>query len=797
MSAVFKKFHRLVSIVAALAALGLSAPAIAGGVDASPQAVAADQADGTDRLIIKYRKGTAAEARADLQTMSDAHTKVNRAGAQMQFLRRNTAGSYVMKLDRELGRKAIDALALAIAANSEVEFAEPDRKMSILLTPNDTRYLDQWHYYESAGGLNLPLTWDQTTGAGIVVAVIDTGYRPHADLAANLVPGYDMITDIATANDGDGRDSDASDPGDWTTARQCSLLSGATNSSWHGTHVAGTIAAVTNNANGVAGVAYGAKVQPVRALGRCGGYTSDIADGIIWASGGTVTGLPLNPTPARVISMSLGGSGACGATTQTAINGARSRGAVIVVAAGNSNVDVSNASPANCAGVIAVAAVGRTGGKASYSNFGAGVDVAAPGGSMSVAGDPNGVLSTLNSGTTTPGADSYAYYQGTSMATPHVSAVVALMLAKNPQLTPDQVEGALKSTSRAFPAACAQCGAGIVDANAAVSIASTFASLPVVTTNAASNITATGATLNSTTSANGYSTTVSFDYGTASGSYSSTSQSATTGGTVDTTGASTFAVTGLVCNTKYYFRAKGVSSAGSSTGSELSFTTSACAPTVTTGAATSITTGSATLSGTIVANGASTAVTFEYGTVTGVYSTTGLAATPNAVTTTGSATRALSGLACSTTYYFRAKGVSSGGTVYGNESSFSTLACGTVSPVTETTSNNNSASGAQLISLNPASVTGSISSSTDTDYYVLSLGAGKTLTATLSMPATANFDLRLYASNGTTQLGSSASTTAGASETITYTNTAAAAANVYVRVLRTSSTGAYTLGLSQ
>ena len=797
MSAVFKKFHRLVAIVAALAALAVTAPAIAGGVNGNPQDVAADQADGTDRLIIKYRKGTVAAMRADLQTMSDAHTKVNRTGAQMRFLRRNTAGSYVMKLDRELGRKAIEALAQAISANPEVEFAEPDRKMHILLTPNDTRYLDQWHYYESAGGLNLPSTWDQTTGAGVVVAVIDTGYRPHADLAANIVPGYDMIIDTLLSNDGDGRDSDALDPGDWTTSGQCGFLSRATSSSWHGTHVAGTIAAVTNNANGVAGAAYGAKVQPVRALGRCGGYTSDIADGIVWASGGTVTGLPLNPTPARVINMSLGGGGACGATTQAAINGARDRGAVVVVAAGNSNVDMANSSPANCAGVVAVAAVGRTGGKASYSNFGAGVDVAAPGGSMSVASDPNGVLSTLNSGTTTPGTDTYAYYQGTSMAAPHVSAVVALMLEKNPQLTPDQVEGALKSTSRAFPAACSQCGTGIVDANAAVSIASTFASLPAVTTNAASGITATGATLNSTTSANGSSTAVSFDYGTASASYSSTSQSATTGGTVDTTGASTLAVTGLVCNTRYYFRAKGVSSAGSSTGGELSFTTSACAPTVTTGAATSITTTSATLSSTIVANGASTAVTFEYGTTPGSYSITGLAATPSAVTTTGSATRALSGLACSTTYYFRAKGVSSGGTVYGNESSFGTLACGTVTAVSETTSNNNSAGGAQVVTVNPASVSGRISSNSDTDYYRLSLGAGKTLTATLAMPATANFDLRLYASNGTTQLASSASTTAGTAERITYTNTAATAANVYVRVLRTSSTGSYTLGLSQ
>jgi serine protease len=791
MSTAFKKIHRLVSMVAALAALAVTAPAIAGGVNANPQDVVADQANGTDRLIIKYRKGTVAAARADLQTMSDAHTKVNRTGAQMQFLRRNTAGSYVMKLDRELGRKAIEALAQAIAASPEVEFAQPDRKMHILLTADDTRYLDQWHYYESAGGLNLPSAWDQTTGAGIVVAVIDTGYRPHADLAANLVPGYDMIIDTGLSNDNDGRDSDASDPGDWTTAGQCGFLSRASSSSWHGTHVAGTIAAVTNNANGVAGAAYGAKVQPVRALGRCGGYTSDVADGIIWASGGTVTGLPPNPTPARVISMSLGGSGACDATTQAAINSARDRGTVIVVAAGNSNVDVSNASPANCAGVVAVAAVGRTGGKAYYSNYGAGVDVAAPGGDTT-----GGVLSTLNTGTTTPGADSYAYYQGTSMATPHVSAVVALMLAKNPGLTPDQVEGALKGTSRAFPAACAQCGAGIVDANAAVTIALTFASLPAVTTNAASNITATGATLNSTTTANGSNTTVSFDYGTTSTSYASTSRSATTGGTVDTTGASTLAVSGLVCNTRYYFRAKGVSSAGSSTGSELSFLTAACAPAVTTGAATSITTTSATLSSTITANGGSTAVSFEYGTASGSYSTTGLAATPSAVTTTGSATRALSGLACSSTYYFRAKGVSSGGTVYGNERSFSTLTCGTVSPVTETTSNNNSASGAQVITANPVSINGSISSSTDTDYYRLTVGAGKTLTASLTMASNVDFDLYLYNSTGSTQITRSILGT-GLTDQLSYTNTGSAAVTVYLRVTRYSRTGNYTLSASQ
>jgi serine protease len=339
--------------------------------------------------------------------------------------------------------------------------------MHILATPNDPGYSLQWHYFEAAGGINAPAAWDLSTGSGVVVAVIDTGYRPHADLVANIVPGHDMIIDTLVSNDGDGRDSDALDPGDWTTAGLCSLLSVATNSSWHGTHVAGTIAAVANNANGVAGVAYGAKVQPVRALGRCGGYTSDIADGIVWASGGAVASLPLNLTPARVINLSLGGSGACGATTLAAIDGARDRGAVVVVAAGNSNVNASNSSPANCAGVIAVAAVDRSGGKASYSNYGAGITLAAPGGG----GGANGVVSTWNVGTTTPGADAYAYASGTSMATPHVSAVAALMFSANPGLKPGQVERLLQSSARAFPATCSSCGAGIVNAGAAVSSA--------------------------------------------------------------------------------------------------------------------------------------------------------------------------------------------------------------------------------------------------------------------------------------------------------------------------------------
>ncbi len=460
----------LASIAVAVAALGLAAPAHAGKPGSSAPAATTDWAQ-SDRLIVKYRDGTAALVRPDLQSMSDAHTKANRAGLQMRHLRRDARGAHVMKLDRRVADADLEQLAREIAANPEVEYAEPDRLMQIQLTPNDSRYLDQWHYYEATGGLTAPTAWDASTGTGVVVAVIDTGYRPHADLAGNIVPGYDMIIDTAVANDGNGRDNSALDPGDWTVAGECGAGSPASSSSWHGTHVAGTIAALTNNASGVAGVAFGAKVQPIRVLGKCGGYTSDIADGIVWASGGSVPGLPVNTTPARVLSLSLGGGGACATTTQSAINSARSRGSVVVVAAGNSAANAANFTPASCTGVISVAATTRSGGRASYSNFGTVVDVAAPGGQMSVAGDPNGVLSTLNTGATTPGADSYAYYQGTSMATPHVSAVAALMLAKNAALTPDQVESLIKSTARAFPATCSQCGTGIVNAAAAVAAA--------------------------------------------------------------------------------------------------------------------------------------------------------------------------------------------------------------------------------------------------------------------------------------------------------------------------------------
>jgi serine protease len=443
----------------------------------------------TDRLIVRYKdavdnsKGAMPARALTAARQALLARSGQQLGATMRLLRSTATGADVMQLSRTMSMDEARALAADLMARDpDVEYAEPDRIMLPLFVPNDPMYTQQWDLYEAKGGMNVPAAWDKSTGAGVNVAVIDTGYRPHVDLQGQILPGYDFITSATIAADGNGRDSDASDPGDNTYAGQCGTGIPAQDeaSSWHGTHVAGTIAAKANNGVGVAGIAYGAKIVPARVLGKCGGYTSDIADAIVWASGGTVTGVPANANKARVLNLSLGGSGTCDTTTQNAINSARSRGAVVVVAAGNSNANAANSNPANCAGVIAVAAVGRTGGKASYSNYGSVVDVAAPGGDSGA-----GILSTWNAGTSSPAGDNYGYMMGTSMATPHVAAVAALMLSKNPNLTPDEVEAKLKSSARAFPAACSGCGAGIVDAAAAVNAAAATATVTPPTQNEA------------------------------------------------------------------------------------------------------------------------------------------------------------------------------------------------------------------------------------------------------------------------------------------------------------------------
>ncbi|THC43628.1 S8 family serine peptidase [Massilia sp. Mn16-1_5] len=499
-----------VAVSIAAGSLG-SASAIAAG--AAPEAQGAGSSHyilDTDRLIVKYKDANVAGARVATAMTAGRQAIAERAGQQigvrLQALRATATGAHVFKIDRKVSVKEAAALAKdMMERDATIEYAEPDLIMRKMATPTDPMYTQQWHYYETTGGLRLPAAWDSSTGTGVKVAVIDTGIRPHTDLTGQYVGGYDFISDATIGNDGNGRDADPSDPGDWTAANECAAGEPASNSSWHGTHVAGTIAAKTNNGVGVSGVAYNARVVPVRVLGKCGGYTSDIADAIIWASGGTVTGVPANANVAKVINMSLGGGGACGTTTQNAINSARSRGTVVIVAAGNENMNASNSNPANCAGVVTVAATNRNGARAPYSNYGTVVDVAAPG------GDANGyILSTLNAGTSSPGADNYAGYQGTSMATPHVAGVAALMLAKNSALTPDDIEAKLKSTARAFPGTCSQCGTGIVDAAAAVAAASGVTPPPTTTMSetesnntisTANTISTSGTTVNGTMSA--------------------------------------------------------------------------------------------------------------------------------------------------------------------------------------------------------------------------------------------------------------------------------------------------------
>jgi serine protease len=451
--------------------------------------------DPTDQLIVRTGGG----ARPDDRALSSA------AGEHLRTLRPLGEGAWVLKLAAPRSGAALAGLLRRLEARPEVTLAEPD----VIMQPvaNDPELSKQWSFLAPAGntyGANVEAAWAASKGSGVVVAVIDTGYRPHADLAANIVGGYDFISDSRIANDGDGRDADARDPGDWiddadrstTFFRSCAKR----NSSWHGTHVAGTVAAVTDNGVGVAGVAPAAGVLAVRVLGKCGGYTSDIVDGMRWAAGIGVAGAPENVNPAQVLNLSLGGGGSCSSTYQSAVNDVRARGASVVVSAGNANADAANYSPASCSGVITVASTARDGQRAYYSNYGTTVEIAAPGGDYY---KDTMILSTLNTGTKSPGADSYASYQGTSMAAPHVSGVVALLL-EGRSLTHDQVLAALQTTATPFPASgtctTSNCGAGIVNAAAAVaSLGSSGSTTTTSSTSTTSSTTTTSTTTSTTT----------------------------------------------------------------------------------------------------------------------------------------------------------------------------------------------------------------------------------------------------------------------------------------------------------
>ncbi len=400
-------------------------------------------------------------------------------GRPLTFIRHFNGNGMVVRLPADVSLEEAERIAEQLAGHPSVASAQPDKRVYPALVPNDPDFPNQWHLFEDTAGIRMPSAWDQETGSNsIVIAQLDTGIISHRDLnSARVLAGFDLITDVATANDGDSRDPDPTDPGDATVDNECGAGIPGEASSWHGLAVAGVIVAQSDNATDIAGIDFAARLLPVRVLGKCGGDISDVADGIRWAAGLPVAGIPTNTTPARVINVSLSGDGGCSFEEQTAINDAVNAGAVVVVAAGNEGRDVAGISPANCENVVAVGAVGRDGSRASYANFGEEIDLSAPGGD----GDgvnADGILTLFNSGTTTPVADRLAEIQGTSFTTAQTSAVAALMWAAsadaNITLTPATIQDILRSTARPFPDSSCDpnlCGQGILDADAALAAA--------------------------------------------------------------------------------------------------------------------------------------------------------------------------------------------------------------------------------------------------------------------------------------------------------------------------------------
>ena len=446
-------------------------------VNAIPAAATSD----APRLIVKLR---ASAAKVVMEPRERFATVGAGASAELDYIRPMALGAHVVALP---GVAVVDADAVAarIARLPEVEYAVPSRRRKAQRWANDTYFPEQFYLTGASSAIDATGAWDITTGAATtIVAVVDSGFRPHEDLTGRLLPGYDFITAVAASNDGDGRDADASDPGDWFSPAdwadpyfppgECSLEW----SSWHGTAVAGVIAANGDNGKWMAGVDWNARILPVRVLGKCGGDDADIIDALAWAGGLSVPGVPHNAYPAHVINISLSGEGLCPEPYSDVIQAIFSHGVTraVVGAAGNDGSQRAQ-TPSGCEGVISVAATTYAGNRAMYSSFGLRTDIAAPGGDGG--SSPHNFLTLDNTGTTTPAADAIAYHAGTSFAAPLVSGTAALMLAVAPALTATQIRDALKETARAFSptATCAPgtCGVGLLDAASAVRAAQALA----------------------------------------------------------------------------------------------------------------------------------------------------------------------------------------------------------------------------------------------------------------------------------------------------------------------------------
>ncbi|MGA0612225.1 S8 family serine peptidase [Caldimonas sp. KR1-144] len=495
------KIHRL------LARALLAAAALAAGAGA----LALPQDTG---LIVKLRDDDAPQrAQARLEQLAARHGVPVLRGSPRAL------GGRLHVLRTALGSDNA-ALARRLAADPEVVYAVPDRRARRAAVPSDPLFATgdvvngpvagQWYLKSPnatlVSAIDAQAAWDVTQGsASVVVAVLDTGVRTdHPDLAGKLLAGYDFVTQVGRANDGNGRDSDPSDPGDWVT--QNDIDTGVvdsdcevSDSSWHGTQVAGLVGALTNNATGMASVGWNVRVLPVRVLGKCNGAQSDIIAAMRWSAGLSVPGVPANPNPAKVLNLSLGSDGACDAAYADAIAAVRATGAVVVASAGNSEGHAVG-SPANCAGAIGVGGLRHIGTKVGFSDLGPEVTISAPAGNCvnTFGSCLYPILTTSNSGTTSPSGSIYTdgsnITVGTSFSAPLVAGTAALMLSARPALAPDDVRRFLMASARAFPTSGAgagvpqcqapsgtaqdecycttsTCGAGMLDAGAAVQLA--------------------------------------------------------------------------------------------------------------------------------------------------------------------------------------------------------------------------------------------------------------------------------------------------------------------------------------
>ena len=477
-----------------------------------------------DGLIVKLKDAPPREAAlargADTRTTDRLQHALRSAGLSVSRIRPTGPAAHRLDFDHRLGSDEAARLAAALRAQPEVQWVVPNvRERRLDVVPGDPFYQagEQWWLQQVRGSNQnasadrlrgvpgFASAWTITTGVpAAVVAVLDTGITPEPELAGRVLPGYDFVSQVEFSNDGNGRDDDPSDPGDWVTQAEidnpnlpfapCTVE----NSSWHGTNIAGLIGAATNESpqpTGVAAINWNARILPVRVAAKCGALPSDIIDGMYYAAGIHIPGLPDNPNPARIVNISFGGSEPCNEAYQKAVDDLAAKGAVVIAAAGNERGAVTR--PASCRGVIAVGAVNRDGFKANYSNFGSAITL------MTVGGDPpedglwgpilgdSGLLTIDNAGTTRPVIvtepfqQSYARLFGTSFSTPLVSGAISLMLSVNPSLSAAQIIEGLKVSARphvtsALMGVCAAsnpgrcvctastCGAGLLDAQQAV-----------------------------------------------------------------------------------------------------------------------------------------------------------------------------------------------------------------------------------------------------------------------------------------------------------------------------------------